>query len=376
MQVDNKTVFNQSIDKINIAETRAIYTLMDFKTMRLSGNRFYKLYIDDGNPLNFYDKSPSTGKIAVKGDKETSVKIVMKDSYGNASNVSFKLRPSPVFKEVKLLEKVKSDLEYDIIENTLVFSTEPCFADSNALTVYSRNKKRIETPAYYNLNRAVYLIDLRKEIPDSISLCDRSISTNIKTVVPPSRAYNYYSDLMDIEFPENSVYDTVYLTTFRGIRSEDSVEVFNIGARTNPLNKPIHVTLRPTQTTWDKATAVYRVAGKGAYAFIGGKRENGAVHFSTREFGDFVILRDEVAPTIKPVVINGVIAKFKIKDNLSGINSYEANINGNWLLMHYDAKTGTIWSEKLNKSEPLKGKFTLVVTDNAGNETKFTKQIQ
>jgi hypothetical protein len=375
MSVNDQPRFNQSIDKINIAETRGIYTLMDFKTMRLSGNRFYKLYIDDGNDLKFYEKSPSTGKITVK-DKPEAVKVTLKDSYGNASNISFTLQPSPVTKEVRLLDAPKSDIEYDVIDNTLMISSKPCFADSNLATIYTRNKKSTIQPAYYNENRAVYLIDLRKETPDSVALCGRSITTNFKTVIPPGQEYNYYSDIMDIQFPENAVYDTVYLTTYKGI-TEDSLEIFNIGSRTNPLNKSINVTLRPdTHYNWDKTHAVYRSAGRGGYAYLGGGWQNGGILFSTREFGDFVILRDITPPTIKVVAVNNAIAKFKIKDNLSGIEKFEANINGQWLLMHYDSKTSTIWSEKFNKNVPLRGTFTLVVTDNAGNETKFTKQIQ
>jgi hypothetical protein len=42
VRVDDQLVFSQSIDKIDISESRAIYTLMDFKTMRNKGTRFYK----------------------------------------------------------------------------------------------------------------------------------------------------------------------------------------------------------------------------------------------------------------------------------------------------------------------------------------------
>lgn len=376
MAVNGDLTFSQSIDKIDIAETRAIYTLMDFKTMRLSGNRFYKLYVDDGNPLKFYEKSPSAGKINLAPGKDTDVKITMRDSYGNASNISFKLKPTPLIKEVKLLEPMKSDIEYDIEENTLVVSTKPCFADSNRAVLFSRNNERSIEPSYFNQNRVVYLIDLRNELPDSVRLCDKKVVTNLKAIIPSGQAYNYYSDIIDIQFPENALYDSVYLTTFRGIRTTDSVEIFNIGSRTSPLNKSINVVLRPqNQYQWDSTHAVYRVAGRDAYAYVGGKWENGGIHFSTREFGDFVVLKDKAEPSIKPVVINGTIAKFKIRDNLSGINTYEASIDSKWLLMHFDAKTGTIWSEKLNKKEALKGSFVLVVTDNAGNRATFKKQI-
>jgi hypothetical protein len=373
MEVDGKSVFNQAIEKINIAETRGIYTLMDFKTMRLTGNRFYKLYIDDGNDLKFYQNSPSAGKIRVS-DKESNVRITMKDSHGNSSNVSFKLRPSPIVKEVKLLERMKNDFEYDVVENTIMLSSRPCLADSNRATIYSRGGNRVIEPSYSNVERAVYLIDLRKELPDSVVFCNNKVVTNIRTIVPPALEYNYYSDIMDVQFPEASVYDTVYLTTYHAL-TKDSLEVFNLGSRTVPLNKTINVTIRPSiQYEWDKSFAVYRLAGRG-YTYLGGGWQNGGVHFSTREFGDFVIMRDTVPPTIKPVAVNSYIAKFKIRDNLSGIDKYEATIDGEWLLMHYDPKTATIWSEQLDNSRPLKGTLRLVLTDNSGNESVFTKQI-
>jgi hypothetical protein len=375
MKVNDQLLFNQAIDKINIAETRGIYTLMDFKTMRMNGDRFYKLYIDDGNELKFYDKSPSAGKINVAGDKESEVKITLKDAHGNATNVSFRLKPSPLVKDVKLLERMKSDIEYDVVENTIIVSSRTCGADSTEATVYSKNKKQTLRPSYLNAERSVFLIDIRNGVPDSVSVCGNSVATNIRSIVRPGQAYTYYSDLTDIEFPEGAIYDTLYLTTYRGLNA-DSAEVFNIGSRTTPLNKALNVTLRPEKKyDWNKSLAVYRIAGRGAYSYLGGSWENGGIHFATREFGDFIVLGDTTPPTLKPVVINNTLVKFKIKDNLSGIDKYEANINGEWLLMHYDPKTAMIWSEKLNKSVALKGKFTLIVTDNSGNETKFTKQI-
>ncbi len=119
---------------------------------------------------------------------------------------------------------------------------------------------------------------------------------------------------------------------------------------------------------------VYRIQGKG-YTHLGGKWENGAVHFSTREFGDFTILQDLTPPTIKPVVVNNHVARFKINDDLSGIYSYRATVNDQWLLMYYDSKSSTIWSERLSKDELLNGELKLVVIDQAGNRAVYTQKL-
>ncbi|HEY0744347.1 MAG TPA: M23 family metallopeptidase [Chryseosolibacter sp.] len=374
MRLDSQLIFNQSIDKINIAETRGIYTLMDFKTLRMNGTRFYKLYQDDGNTLDFYGKSPSSGKIKVKPNQKSSVKVTMRDSHGNASNLSLTLMPTPLTKDAKFLEAMKNPIEYDILENVMVVSVQPCSTDSVGAKLYSRGVAQDLKPDYANSLRAVYLIDMRKQIPDSVVACGQKVTPHIKVSVPSGREYNYYSQPVDIEFPDKALYDTVYLNVRHEV-SADSSEKFIIGPRTVPLDKTIKVTVRPTTiTTWDPSYAIYRMNGRAA-TYLGGGWENGGVHFVTREFGEFTILRDTVPPTIKPVSVNSTAVRFKIRDNLSGIKSYEANINGKWLLMHYDAKSATIWSEKLNKGEPLKGEFKLVVSDEAGNETTYTHKL-
>ena len=65
-----------------------------------------------------------------------------------------------------------------------------------------------------------------------------------------------------------------------------------------------------------------------------------------------------------------------ISDNISGIDSYEAKINGRWLLMNYEPKLNLLWSERLDKNKPLKGEFELKVVDNAGNESILKLNIE
>lgn len=374
MRVDSQLIFNQSIDRINIAKGRHILTVLDFKTMRNNGSRFYKLFLDDGNGLNFYDKSPGDGKIRVTPGADKHVEVTLKDTHGNASKLDFRLRPSTLTKEVSLMEPLKTDIEYDIHENILMVTAQPCAVDSNRAVAYSGGSRRMLAPDYANANRAVYLIDLRKVIPDSVVVCNRSVVPRIVASVPSEKQYQYYSDRLDVQFPINAVYDTVYLNADHKI-FPDSSEVFTLGSPDVPLNKTIKVTFRPLKKIkWDNAMGVYRIQGKG-YTHLGGRWENGAVHFSTREFGDFTIMQDLTPPNIKPVVVNSHTARFKINDDLSGIYTYRATINGEWLLMYHDAKSSTIWSQRLNNDELLKGEFKLVVIDQAGNRQVFTQNI-
>ncbi len=374
MRVDSQLVFSQAIEKVNVDETRAIYSLMDFKTMRNKGTRFYKLYIDDGNDLKFYDSSPGTGKITVNPLKESTVQIKMEDSDGNASTLTFRLMPTKPIQEVKSLEVVSSAVSADINENILMVTAKPCKQSGNIALLHKDGAAYEIEPDYFNYNQAVYLFDLRKTIPDSITICGNSVVPNIDLSIPSGTEYTFYSDLMDVQFPMNALYDTLYLKT--GYKQgTDGAEIFTIGSYDVPLNKSINVSIKPQHGyAQPEKLAVYRQLGKSFY-YLGGEWLNGRMHFSTRDFGDFTMLEDSTAPGISVLSINNRAARFKIKDDLSGIASFEATIDGAWLLMSYDNKSNTLQSKKIDPAIPLRGMFELVVTDNAGNKSRYSRKI-
>lgn len=362
--LDSARIFSQKIEELDLTDPRSIYGLIDYKAHRSEGNRFYKLYIDDSNRLGFYSTSPGNGQIRIDSTKTSNVRIVLKDIYGNTSEVNLRLKPVPVVKEVKLLEPATVPSAYDIQENTLSIITKPC--PGVVAKSYAGGTETELLPDYFSAGKSVYLFDLRKQIPDSIKVCDQTLIPNIKATVPSGVDFKYYSERIDVQLPKGSLFDTLYLNANYSVRP-DSLEIFTVGSPFVPLSKGVTVSLKPmTKYPADKRIAVYRMVGKG-FDFVGGKWLNGSVNFVTREFGNFVILSDKVPPTIRTIYINNQAARFKIDDALSGINSFEATLNGKWLLMNYDAKSNAIMSEKLNKHEVLKGDFVLTVTDNAGN---------
>lgn len=370
--VDSQKVFSQVIEEVDLSESRGIYSLIDYKVLRNQGNRFYKLYVDDGNQLNFYANSPGTGQINVNSNKVSDVKIVLKDAYGNASTAAFKLKPTPQLQEVAMLESAKIPLAYDIQENVLKISAQPC--QEKKAIVYKKGSPREMTPQYYNALKHVYLIDLRKEVPDSVVVCGQALIPNIKTTIPSGTEYKYYSDRMDIQFPKNALFDTLYFNALHQL-NPDSTEVFTIGSPFVPLNRGVTVSLKPAgKYRIEKNISVYRMVGN-TFDYVGGRWVNGSLNFTTREFGHFTILKDTIPPTIQVIYVNNQAVRFKIRDNLSGISNFEATINGKWLLLNYDAKSDAIMSERLSKDELLKGDFELIVTDNAGNKKVYKQKI-
>src|SRR6185437_10531875 len=105
--------------------------------------------------------------------------------------------------------------------------------------------------------------------------------------------------------------------------------------------------------------------------YEGGNWNQNRINLFTRNMGKFSLRLDTIAPVIKLLHIQGNSISFHIADNFSGIGSFKATINGNWLLMNYDHKRHLIWSERLDKTVPLHGDFKLEVTDNSGNRSIF-----
>lgn len=371
MKADSQKIFSQHIEKVHLAETRGILALMDYKTLKTNGTRFNKLYIDDGNRLDFYEGSLNSGEVFV-GQKEVPVSITLQDAYKNKSVIKFTLSPSLPISEVLTLESLAKELSFDLLENTLVVSTKPC-PTKKTIWVFSKGVGSEINPSYFNSNRSVYLFDMQKGMPDSIQSCSGSLAFNFKDIIPSQSEYTYYSDLIEIKFQEDVLYDTLFLNINR--TQEEDRELFTIGNKTTPLHRTVDVTLRPQNNyPVNRKTGVYRTEGE-RYSYIGGDWSNGKVKFSVRELGDYVILADSVPPAITKVYCHNSSARFRIRDGLSGIAYFEANINGKWLLMNYDYKTGIIQSDRLDKTQPLKGDFELKVVDNAGNEKIFKQKI-
>jgi len=373
MFADSQQVFSQTIEKINFSETRDILTVLDFKVLKTRNAYFNKLYVDDGNGLAYNQGSVSKGIIHVV-KKDIPITIELKDTYGNKSQMRFTLKESPVSSHSALPGPVKKSIDFDVDENTLVISATPCSpGKTNSLTVFSKNEEQEIQPAYGNTNRNVYLINLQKTLPDSVTTCNRGLYFNFKDAIPSGTDYKFYDDLADIQFQKDDLYDTLFLNMSR--IEKPGREIFTLGSPTIPLHHPIAITLKlQKQYPIDKKTAVYRVNGK-EYDYLGGVLENGKMKFSTQDLGDFTILEDSIPPVIYRTYVNSRGAQFRIWDQLSGIASFEATVNGEWLLMNYDYKTGILELEKPDNSKPLKGDFLLKVVDHAGNQKTYTQKI-
>ena len=273
----------------------------------------------------------------------------------------------PAFTQKPNGKVTKPQLSYEIIGNILKVSASDTSATPRNVEMVVSNQRLMLGAELYQRRGLGEFVRPACGLPDSLEFCGTTTPLELQATIPSGQEFSFNNRDMSIRFDKETLYDTLYLHTKR------EGDVYTIGDFYTPLHKAMKVTITPSTPVTDKSKAAvyYMGLGKGR-GMMGGVWDGNSITFSTRSMGKFKVYEDTKVPVIKLLSKSPTQIKFKISDDLSGINSFRCEVNGKWLLMKYEHKTATIYSEKLDKSLPLSGKVVLKVKDNAGNEAEFS----
>ncbi len=200
----------------------------------------------------------------------------------------------------------------------------------------------------------------------------------------PDKGLAIHKSDVEIVIPANSIYETLLFTNKQlSSRKNYFSSTFEIGDIHVPLHLPITVSLKSLNLPYQlKAKAVIvSFDKKNKPVYEGGEWNNEFLSVKTKHFGTFAISVDTIAPQISLVSIpsdknpDASSLRTKIIDDLSGIKTYRATLDGKWLLMEYDAKKNLLSSDMKDISPGKNHQLEIKVTDNAGNETTFSKEF-
>jgi len=382
--LDGEQQFRCLMDKFSFSQAKNIHVHTNYEERYRQNRTFYKLYVADGNTLPFYSTNTQQGKITINDDQSHLAQIKLSDINGNISRVEFTLQGRPESNEqfkVRYFNKPYSSQNFHVRGNILQVFTpmkkSPEGVYERKLAKFYAERSTLEEPPAYVVNDvAVYLWNLNRGIPDSVDVCGDVSTLGIKVRVPSQSAFSFYQPRMNVTFPKSALFDTLFLQM--NYEQEAGRELFRIHQDNVPLRQSMQVLLKPRQFPEgprDKMS-VYRIDSKGDLGYEGGTWKGDHINFRTRNFGDFILEVDTIAPVITPLSISPSRLRFKIEDVTSGIREYEVYVDGEWLLMHYDYKRDLIWSDRLNESAPLQGEVKLRVRDMVGNENVFTTTIE
>lgn len=368
--LDEKEIFRHDMNTFTFEETRHINTHLNYPVFSNTGRRFERLYVADGNSLTSYHTGPSSGKIFINDDLLHKVKIKVTDDFNNESTLAFdiqgKIPAQPTIPSNSSFPNQK--LTTEVLENTLKISTQ-CVGDPGAQLFFRGTPAKLD-PAYSKNGQIVYLHDLRKGLPDSLSVGNQKEIFNFIKMIPSGTKLKLTFDKISLSVPPLALADTMYLEYKKEIIN--NFQVYDIHNSTVPLFDSIWISMVPSENIANKSRTFMYSVYKGKLSFEGGEWKGDKIEVKTRNLGRFTLIEDTIKPSIKLISSYNNSVRFNVTDDLSGIKSFRANLDGYWVLMNYDYKRRLLWSERLDKTVPLKGKFELEVTDNAGNINNFS----
>ena len=361
--VDDKLIFQYANNSFSFSKTRFINTHFDYELADRGLGRFHNLYRADGNSLPLYPVVVNDGVITINDTLEHTITIACTDAVGNTSTLNFTaIGVKNTDSEVLHSAKMHDPFTASVIENTLKITT-------HHRTHEIQIDNLTHQPNYHLKNASVYLYDLKRSTPDSITINNIAYPLHFIQSVKPNEKTRIYSSTADFHFPPGALYDTTY---FQYHLENDTFYIHNTSV---PLHKYINITLKADTGNYKSKTHAYSKNRDGYISYEGGVWGTSGIWFKTRSFGRYFLQTDTIPPVVKYHHKEDGEVYFKISDAMSGIRSYNAYMNSDWLLMHYDYKRNLIWSERLDKTKELSGLLKIAVTDNAGNTEIFELEL-
>ncbi|SFR81105.1 M23 family metallopeptidase [Maribacter stanieri] len=179
-----------------------------------------------------------------------------------------------------------------------------------------------------------------------------------------------------VYFPTNTFYEDFYIELKKG---KDTVTIHN---NTVPAHRNFTITFDVSKYSKEvqKQLFIARLDSKLRPNHANTYKRGNEFTTRTRNLGTYTLARDTVAPTIrtknfkeKQWLNNYKYLSVQIADDLSGVDTYSATLNGEWILMEYEPKRNTLtynFDDKIADQTQCVLKVT--VTDNVGNTNTLT----
>jgi len=305
LYIDNTLMYHHQMDGFFFYETRYINAHIDYEEKKKNNHTYQKSWLEPNNPLSIYEYLRNDGIYTFTDDTLHEVTYQITDVYGNTSTLSFQVQS-------------------------------------------------------------------RVDLPDSLKQEQKTKGR----MMPYNEANTFKKSHLKLNFPKKAFYDTIH---FEYSRTEAPVrqgvfysDLHHIHNEHTPVHKRYTLSIKPEGLPGMLRNKAFIALVNGEdepYVYQGGEFVNGFIATEVRKFGKYAVLVDREEPSISPLVLNDQQLSFHISDELSGIQSYNGYINGEWVLFEYDPKndrlTYHIDPERLEEAESYE--LELYVSDPLNN---------
>ena len=190
-------------------------------------------------------------------------------------------------------------------------------------------------------------------------------------------------DDFSVTMEKNTLFRDEWIQT--GQRDERGCcsRIYRFGDEELTTFKSFKVRIRP-QEEWARDSRMYiaSIDKNGKVSSLGGEMKNGAMEVETRTMGEYTIKIDSVAPKVSASNFkDGQSVKalkslrFKISDDMTGVDTYNIYLNDAWVLGQYDAKNALLYYEFDDRIKAGTNKVKVVVTDGVGNTKTLNVKV-
>lgn len=323
--LDGESVYSFKLDAFRFDQQRYVNSLMQYDMQGSRKNQFLRLALQGNNKLPVFGKVKDGGLVMLHDEEAHPVVISVSDDSGNVSRLSFNVRRRSAGRQIYTANDVEGEI-----------------------------------------------LDCRKE-------------------------FKYKKPGVEVTIPANALYESIF---YRQSQEEPSVPedgnvrriprfspVYTIHNKSVPIHTNMNLAIEPSSDTPANVRSKLCFAavsddGKN-YSYGGGKYADGRVGGNLRAFGRYCVVADTIPPTIKPSFSKGADLRgvksinFVNSDNFSGVASYTATIDGQWISFE-PGKGGRITHTfDPERIEYKGGRHELVITvkDAVGNSTTLTTEF-
>jgi murein DD-endopeptidase MepM/ murein hydrolase activator NlpD len=230
---------------------------------------------------------------------------------------------------------------------------------------------QIEVKDYKN-NKVTVNMSIKNDVvaPDQ-QLLNTDQLTHVDHHMTFAQNYGAFS----LMIPKGALYDSAFLDI------SQNADTLKVHSDILPLHKNMIISYDMSSKKKDRMNQYYigRVTDWGAVYHVNTRRRGTVLSASTSILGTYAISKDDVPPTIQALnfddkqwISNHKVLKLKIDDKDTGVDGYRATVNGKFILMEYDYKTGELVHDfEDGIVTDTENQLKVIVTDNVGNSATF-----
>jgi murein DD-endopeptidase MepM/ murein hydrolase activator NlpD len=194
-----------------------------------------------------------------------------------------------------------------------------------------------------------------------------------------SKPNNYDLGIAKVYFPAGTFYEDLYLRLQKGA---DTVMIHD---NTVPVHRNFTITFDVSKYAPEKRRQLFiaRLNERLQPEYETTYKRGNTFTTRTRDLGTYTLATDSIPPKIwaknfkeNQWLTNFHYLRLHISDDLSGVDTYTAHLNGQWILMEYEPKSNTL---TYNFDDRIEGQtqcqLEVTVTDNVGNKSTYSSSF-